>query len=258
MIAPLACRLVALRAPHRPASGNALRNLLLTQPSLWNQTNQKRTGFTPTPVPELPRRLQSAITGFNQFLAQQQEAPGEARLSLVLFNDRIRAPFLSTPLEEVATLDRDSYIPRGSTALLDAIGTTVDHIGKRLAKTPEAERPGQVVVAIFTDGLENSSTKYNRNKIARMIRHQQEKYSWKFLFLAANQDAIAEAGRLGIAPEDAGNVEFTGAGILTSSLAISRKLHTLRNHAASGSKGHGLDMSMQDLLDAEKTPRQKS
>ncbi|MDF1826625.1 MAG: VWA domain-containing protein [Verrucomicrobiales bacterium] len=201
------------------------------------------------------RMVKPAITGFNQFLAQQQEAPGEARLSLVLFNDRIRAPFLSTPLEEVTKLDRDSYIPRGGTALLDAIGTTVTHIGKRLANTPEAERPGQVVVAIFTDGRENSSRKYDRNQIARMIRHQQEKYSWKFLFLAANQDAIAEAAQLGIAPEDAGKVEFSEAGILASSLAISRKLNTLRNDAGPDGKRHGLDMSMQDLVDAEETPR---
>jgi len=200
------------------------------------------------------RMVKPAITGFNQFLAQQQQAPGEARLSLVLFNHRIRAPYLSTPIEEVAKLDRDSYIPRGGTALLDAIGTTVVHIGKRLAKTPETERPGQVVVAIFTDGRENSSTKYDRNRIAQMISHQQEKYSWKFLFLGANQDAIAEAAQLGIAPGDAGNVEFTEAGILASSLAISRKLNTLRDPAVSGN-GNGLEVSMQDLVEAEETPR---
>lgn len=199
--------------------------------------------------------VEPAIAGFNQFLAEQREARGDARLSLVLFNDRIRAPFLSTPLEEVAKLDRDSYVPRGSTALLDAIGATVRHIGKRLAKTPEADRPGQVVVAIFTDGHENASRKYDRNKIARMIRHQQEKYSWKFLFLAANQDAIAEAGQLGIAPGDAGTIQFSEAGIFASSLAISRKLNTLRNHAASASEGNDLDVSMQDLVDAEETPR---
>lgn len=199
--------------------------------------------------------VKPAIAGFNQFLAQQQEAPGEARLSLVLFNDRIRAPFLSTPLEEVAKLDRDSYVPRGTTALLDAIGTTVRHIGKRLANTPEADRPEQVVVAIFTDGYENASKKYDRNKIARMIKHQQEKYSWKFLFLAANQDAIAEAEQLGIAPGNAGTIQFSEAGILTSSRAISRKLNAMRSRAASGSKGNDLEVSMQDLVDAEETPR---
>jgi hypothetical protein len=88
-----------------------------------------------------------------------------------------------------------------------------------------------------------------------MIRHQQEKYSWKFLFLGANQDAVAEATQLGIAPGDAGKVEFSEAGILASSLAISRKLNTMRSYPGSDSKRTGLDVSMQDLVDAEKTPR---
>ena len=202
--------------------------------------------------------IKPAITGFNQFLAQQQEAPGEARLSLFLFNDRLKALHRSTPLDKVGKLDRESYVPRGRTALLDAIGKSVMHIGERLANTPEADRPGQVVVAIFTDGLENASRRFDRKAIADMIRHQQEKYSWKFLFLAANQDAIAAAGRLGIAPEDAGTVEFSEAGIYNTSLAMSRKIDAMRNHAASGSGGNDLKASMQDLVDAKETPRKQS
>jgi hypothetical protein len=87
--------------------------------------------------------------------------------------------------------------------LLDAIGRTIDELGARLAAMAEEERPGQVIVAILTDGLENASESYSWKEIARSIRHQTERYQWKFLFLGANQDAIATAAQMSIAAADA-------------------------------------------------------
>jgi hypothetical protein len=91
--------------------------------------------------------------------------------------------------------------------LLDAIGRTIDEVGKRLAATPESDRPGKVIFAILTDGEENSSRRFTKHQVFDMIRHQQEKYAWEFIFLAANQEAIATAAGIGIAADD-GDVVF--------------------------------------------------
>ena len=85
-------------------------------------------------------------------------------------------------------------------------------LGKRLSETPEAERPGKVIVAILTDGYENASTNYTYEKVAERVRHQQETYSWEFVFLAANQDAVLSAAKLAISAEDAISFDATPAG----------------------------------------------
>ncbi len=118
--------------------------------------------------------VEPAIAGFNRFLDDQRKAPGHARLTLVLFDDQYEVPCQSLPIEEVTELDTTTYVPRGTTALLDAIGRTIEELGQRLAATPEPERPGQVIVAIFTDGLENASLQFDHHKIARMIAHQRD------------------------------------------------------------------------------------
>jgi len=154
-----------------------------------------------------------AIGGFNTFLAEQQKIPGEARLTLVLFNHEYQRTLNAAPLSEVQPLTEATYVPDGMTALLDAVGRTIDDVGKRLADTPEAERPGAVLICILTDGLENRSSDYSREKVREMIEHQQEKYGWTFVFLAANQDAFEEAGKLGIRKEDAINYDATAEGV---------------------------------------------
>ncbi len=100
---------------------------------------------------------QAAIAGFNSFLHDQQAAPGQARLTVVLFDDEYLVPIQSLPVDEVIPLDHTTYVPRNSTALLSAIGRTIDELGARLANLPETARPGKVIVAILTDGLENAS-----------------------------------------------------------------------------------------------------
>ena len=119
-------------------------------------------------------------------------------------------------------------MPRGSTALLDAIGRTADELGERLAAMPENGRPGQVIVAILTDGLENSSQTCTWNDIARVIKHQTEQYRWTFLFLGANQDAIATAAQLNIAAFNASPYAADAAGLRASSRSLSRKTRRLR------------------------------
>jgi hypothetical protein len=154
-----------------------------------------------------------AIGGFNAFLEQQKAFPGEAHFTLVLFDHEYDIVHRSADIQSVTPLDATTYIPRGTTALLDAVGRTIDDLGARLAQMPEAERPGKVIFAILTDGMENASRDYTLDRVSKMIEHQRAKYGWEFIFLAANQDAIATAGRMSIQAQDAINFDATGQGV---------------------------------------------
>ncbi|MGE9289873.1 MAG: vWA domain-containing protein [Puniceicoccales bacterium] len=142
-----------------------------------------------------------AVEGFNKFLADQQADEQEVRLSLVLFDHAYDPLYQSLPVSEIIPLSMDDFRPRGTTALLDAMGKTIDSLGKRLANTPEAERPGHVIVATMTDGMENASERYNPTQVHKMITHQQEKYDWEFLFLSSDLNALDMAKNIGISQE---------------------------------------------------------
>lgn len=140
-----------------------------------------------------------AIGGFNSFLEDQKKDENESRLTLVLFDHEYTVVHDGKDVNSVEPLCKDTYCPRGTTALLDAVGRAIDDVGKRLANTPEEDRPGKVLVAVLTDGLENASNDYNKTKLGEMVSHQRDKYSWEFLFLAANQDAFSEGTGMGFA-----------------------------------------------------------
>ena len=169
-----------------------------------------------------------AIEGFNSFLQEQQRTEGLAKLTLILFDDEYLVPIDALPVPEILPLDNDSYVPRGSTALLDAIGRTIDELGARLAALPEQDRPMQVIVAILTDGRENSSQNYTWQQIADAIKQQSEQYRWTFLFLGANQDAIATAAQMNITAANAAAYVADAAGLHASSKSLTRKVRALR------------------------------
>ncbi len=179
--------------------------------------------------------VEAAISGFNHFLTEQQSAPGLARLTLVLFDDEYLVPVESIPVAEVVPLDITTYVPRASTALLDAIGRTIDDLGTRLAALPEENRPGKVIVAILTDGLENASRHFTWRDISARIRHQTDAYNWEFLFLGANQDAIATAAQLNIGAHNAATFVADAAGHQASNAAFSRRAVALRRQIATDS-----------------------
>jgi hypothetical protein len=196
----------------------------------------------------------AAIEGFNFFLHEQQHAQGQARLTLVLFDDEYLVPIQSIPVDEVVPLDHATYVPRNSTALLDAIGRAIDELGARLASLPEAARPGKVIVAILTDGLENASVHETWRTVSDRIRHQTEKYAWDFLFLGANQDAIATAAQLHIAADNAATYQADGIGIRSTARSISRKSTALRARAAgvaNAEEEQAAAAPMQDLVQEE-------
>ena len=130
---------------------------------------------------------EAAIAGFNEFLRdQQQQVERQARLTLVLSDDRVEIPIDSIPVSEVAALDTHTYTTRGSTALIDAIGQTIDAFKVRIKPLPENNRPDQVIFAIFTDGQEHASHQAKSLDLPSKIRRRQEKQGWKFLFLGGN------------------------------------------------------------------------
>lgn len=138
------------------------------------------------------------IGGFNSMIENQKKEEGEAFVTTVLFDDQYELLHDHVDIQQVEPITNKEYYARGCTALLDAIGKTINSIGNRLSGTPEDERPDKVIFIITTDGFENASREFNKSTIKEMIEHQQNKYSWTFIFLGANMDAVGEAASLGI------------------------------------------------------------
>ena len=135
-----------------------------------------------------------AIGGFNTFLADQKSVPGEARMTTILFDDQYDVLYSGKPLPEAEPLNSKTFVPRGGTALLDAIGKTLNVQGARIKTDGWADK---VIVCILTDGGENQSREFTRDQIKTMVQHA-EGHGWSFVFLAANQDAFAAGASYGI------------------------------------------------------------
>nr|MCR4600371.1 hypothetical protein [Clostridia bacterium] len=152
------------------------------------------------------------IGGFNSMIAKQRKEDGEAYVSTVLFDDSADVIHDRVPVREVKELTEEEYYVRGCTALLDAVGGAIRHIGNVHKYARDEDRPAKTLFVITTDGLENASRHYSFRKIKRMIEHQKEKYNWEFLFLGANIDAVEVAGNMGISRDRAANYNCDGVG----------------------------------------------
>lgn len=145
------------------------------------------------------------IGGFNSLLEKQKKERGEALVSTVLFDNEIEVLHDRAPLEGVAPITAEDYYVRGCTALLDAVGGAVHHIGNVHKYARAEDVPEHTLVVITTDGMENASRRYTAPQVKAMVKRQQEKYGWEFLFLGANIDAVETAAQFGIAPQRAAN-----------------------------------------------------
>ena len=163
---------------------------------------------------------ESTVAGFNEFIRTQKAIPGDATVKLVQFDDQYETVF-DEPLKRCPELNQSMFVPRGSTALLDAQGRTIVELGRELAALAEEERPSKVIVVTLTDGLENASKEYTLDKIGEMIREQRDKYNWDFVFLGANQDAIATAAAMSIPMPSAMSYSTSGAGVAATMAAVS-------------------------------------
>lgn len=166
--------------------------------------------------------------GLNRFVEDQKKLPGEAVFTLVQFDNEYEFVHRAVPIAQVPHC---SLVPRGSTALLDAVGRAIVETGERLAKMAESDRPGLVVFVILTDGQENSSREFSKSKVQEMISHQQDVYKWQFIYLGANQNAFAEAGDLGIVGSIANTTDHTHGVAFKMASANTARMREMVNYS---------------------------
>lgn len=165
----------------------------------------------------------STVEGFNTFLNEQKNAAGNAYVSLIQFDDRYEVNYKSMPIKEVAELNNETFIPRGSTALYDSIGKTIN----------ELQTDRDVIFVIITDGQENASREFKGEAIKKMIETLEKENGWKFIFLAANQDAITTGGSIGIKAQNSMSWATTEDGVGNTFYSMSANLKSYRSAKAS-------------------------
>jgi hypothetical protein len=169
------------------------------------------------------------VGGFNAFIQDQKAEPGDAVVTLVLFNHEYEVFHNARPIRQMEPLTANAYHPGGNTALLDAVGRAVYDLGKSLSEMDEKDRPSKVIVVIMTDGQENASKEYKRDQIRKIVSEQSEKYCWSFLFLGANIDAFAEAGAIGVAKASTMNFVANADGVRRSLGIVSASVADFRS-----------------------------
>ncbi|NLV85096.1 MAG: VWA domain-containing protein [Spirochaetales bacterium] len=142
--------------------------------------------------------VSDTIGGFNSMIQKQKKEEGECLVSVVLFNQDQNVLFDRVKIEEISEMTDKHYCPSGTTALIDALGRAIHHIGNVHKYARQEDRPDHTVFIITTDGMENSSRFYQADRVRSMVERQKNKYSWEFLFLGANIDAVETARRYGI------------------------------------------------------------
>jgi hypothetical protein len=187
---------------------------------------------------------ESTVSGFNEFIQNQKKIPGEATVKLVQFDDQYETVF-DQRLDTCPELTQNTFVPRGSTALLDAQGRTIVELGQELAALAEPERPSKVIVVTITDGMENASRNYKLDQISAMIREQRDKYDWDFVFLAANQDAIATAAAMNIPAPSAMSYSASKRGIAATMAAVSHYVGSARSGKAAAFSAEDREKAME-------------
>ena len=168
------------------------------------------------------------IGGFNSMIEKQQKEEGEAFISTVLFDDQSEVLYDRVPIGKVEPMNDRQYFVRGCTALLDAIGGAIHHIGNVHKYARPEDVPEKTIFIITTDGMENSSRDYDYKKVRKMVERQKEKYNWEFVFLGANIDAIEVAGRFGVSASRAVRYECDKEGTAKNFNVMSRMLSSAR------------------------------
>lgn len=172
------------------------------------------------------------IGGFNSLIVKQKKEEGTALISTVLFDDQTEVLYDRISLDRIEPMNDRQYYVRGCTALLDAIGGAIYHIGNVHKYAREEDRPEKTIFIITTDGMENSSHRYTYDKVKKMVERQRDRYGWEFLFLGANIDAIEVAGRFGVQANRAVNYECDSEGTQLNYEVLSKAVSRVRTCAA--------------------------
>ena len=192
------------------------------------------------------------IGGYNSMLKKQGEMEGEVLVSTVLFDDRSEVLYDRVPLDQMPQMTDKEYYVRGCTALLDAVGGAIRHIGNIQKYAREEDRPEKTIFVITTDGLENASREYSYDNVKKMVERQKEKYGWEFLFLGANIDAIETAGRFGISADRSANYHSDHEGIALHYEVLANAVCKMRTSVAP------IDASWKKRIDEDFEQRNKN
>ncbi|HZK24450.1 MAG TPA: hypothetical protein VFC74_03585 [Oscillospiraceae bacterium] len=175
------------------------------------------------------RGLESdTIGGYNGMLAKQKKEPGEAKITTVLFDDRYELLHNRLNVRSIKPITEKDYFVRGCTALLDAVGNTINTIINVQKHTAAEERAEHVMFVITTDGMENASREFSYEQVRQLIEQQKSKYGWEFIFLGANIDAINTAERFGISKDRATNFHADSKGTSLNYEVINETVSDLR------------------------------
>lgn len=172
------------------------------------------------------------IGGFNAMIEKQKKDKGEALITTVLFDGKVEILHDRVNIKKVEPMTDKDYYARGCTALLDAIGCSIHHIGNVYKYARKRDIPEHTLFVITTDGYENASRLYSSDKVKEMIEHEKNKYGWEFIFLGANIDAVETAGNFGIAADRAVNYCCDGKGTKLNYEVIGETISALRCDAA--------------------------
>ena len=191
------------------------------------------------------------IGGYNAMLEKQKTAPGQAIVSTVLFDDHCEVLHDRLDIKTVVPMSDMEYFVRGCTALLDAVGGAIHHIGNIHKYAREEDRPEKTLFIITTDGMENASRRYNYDRVKMMIERQKEKYGWEFIFLGANIDAVEVADRFGISADRAANYHADSEGTQLNYEVVSEAICSLR-------ASKSINTDWKDRIDNDYKGRKKS
>jgi uncharacterized protein YegL len=172
------------------------------------------------------------IGGYNSLLDKQKKEAGECIITTVLFDDKYELLHDRINIKGIMPITEKEYFVRGSTALLDAVGRTINKIGNAQKHTAQDEQAEKVMVVITTDGMENASREYSYDKVRRMVERQKEKYGWEFIFLGANIDAVEAAARFGIGADRAADYHADSEGTQLNYLVVSDAVSSFRSSSA--------------------------
>lgn len=186
------------------------------------------------------------IGGYNSMLEKQKKEEGEAIISTVLFDDQTEILHDRNNIDKVKNITDKDYYVRGCTALLDAVGGAIHHIGRVQKELPEDERPEKTLFIITTDGMENASRLYSYDKVKKMVEKKKKKQHWEFIFLGANIDAIEVAERFGVAANRAVRYESDSIGTALNYDVMSKLVSRAR--ACGSAKLMGKAFDDEDML----------
>lgn len=187
------------------------------------------------------------IGGYNSMIEKQKKEDGEALISTVLFDGQTDVLHDRVPLDKISPITEKEYYVRGSTALLDAVGGAIHHIGNVHKYAREEDVPEKTLFIITTDGMENSSRQYSYDKVKKMIEKQKEKYHWEFIFLGANIDAVGVADRFGVDRQHAVRYECDSAGTALNFQVMNKMVSCARS--AKSAKAMNEAFCSEEMLD---------